>query len=115
MRSSGLVFLSLTLLACSRTADEPGGSPAGSAPPKHDTPAASAPTPGAPSPGSTAHEVVWTDPVEWQRVAPTSAMRKATYKIAHQPKDSEDAEVAVFYFGSGEGGGTEANIQRWIG
>jgi hypothetical protein len=41
-------------------------------------------------------------------------MRKATYKIPAAPKDPEDAEMAVFYFGQSEGGGTEANIQRWI-
>jgi hypothetical protein len=41
-------------------------------------------------------------------------MRKASYKVPRLPKDPEDVEVAVFYFGS-EAGGTEANIQRWIG
>jgi hypothetical protein len=30
------------------------------------------------------------------------------------PGDTEDGEMAVFYF-RGEGGETEANIQRWIG
>jgi len=39
-------------------------------------------------------------------------MRKATYRVP--AKDGEDAEMAVFYF-KGEGGSTEANIQRWIG
>jgi hypothetical protein len=67
------------------------------------------------SPPTSAHEVTWTDPSGWQRIAPSSAMRKATYKIPAAPKDPEDAEMAVFYFGQGEGGGTEANIQRWIG
>jgi hypothetical protein len=40
-------------------------------------------------------------------------MRKATYKVPAAPKDPEEGEVAVFYF-RGEGGSTEANIQRWI-
>jgi hypothetical protein len=40
-------------------------------------------------------------------------MRKATYKVPAAPKDAEDGELAVFYF-RGEGGSTEANIQRWI-
>ena len=34
---------------------------------------------------------------------------------AGRAKDPEDAEVAVFYFGAAKAGGTEANIQRWIG
>lgn len=40
-------------------------------------------------------------------------MRKATYRVPAASKDSDDAEMAVFYF-RGEGGSTEANIQRWI-
>jgi hypothetical protein len=68
-----------------------------------------------PAATKSSHEVTWTDPSGWQRIAPSSSMRKATYKIPAAPKDPEDAEMAVFYFGQGEGGGTEANIQRWIG
>jgi hypothetical protein len=66
------------------------------------------------SPSSGAHDVTWADPVGWQRLAPSNSMRKATYKIPAEPKDPEDAEMAVFYFGRDEGGSTEANIQRWI-
>jgi len=58
--------------------------------------------------------MVWTDPVGWQRIAPSSSMRKATYKIPAAGKDPEDAEMAVFYFGPTEGGDTESNIRRWI-
>lgn len=29
--------------------------------------------------------------------------------------DDEQAEVIVFYFGAGQGGGPEANIARWVG
>jgi hypothetical protein len=42
-------------------------------------------------------------------------MRKATYKVPAAAGDSEGGEVAVFYFGAGQGGGVEANVQRWIG
>jgi hypothetical protein len=52
------------------------------------------------------------DPAGWQKVPSSSPMRKATYRVP--AKDGEDAEMAVFYF-KGEGGSTEANIQRWIG
>jgi hypothetical protein len=68
-----------------------------------------------PTPGATAgREIVWTDPAGWQKVPSSSAMRKATYKIPAVSGDADDGEMAVFYF-RGEGGGTEANIQRWIG
>jgi hypothetical protein len=99
-------------LGCSRKA-EPDTTPS---PPPTTAPAASpSPQGQPPAAAKSPHEVTWTDPSGWQRIAPSSAMRKATYKIPAAPKDPEDAEMAVFYFGQGEGGGTEANIQRWIG
>lgn len=42
-------------------------------------------------------------------------MRAATYRVQRAPGDPEDAELAVFYFGPGQGGDTEANAKRWIG
>lgn len=42
-------------------------------------------------------------------------MRAATYTVPPAAGDSEAGEVAVFYFGPGQGGGVEANIQRWVG
>jgi hypothetical protein len=74
--------------------------------------AAPSPAP-AGSPASAARELVWTDPAGWQKTASPSAMRKATYKVPPAPKDTEEGEMAVFYF-RGEGGSTEANIQRWL-
>lgn len=41
-------------------------------------------------------------------------MRKATYTIPKVSGDSEDGELAVFYFGPNSGGGIEANLERWI-
>jgi hypothetical protein len=107
-----VLMLCAAVSGCSRKAEPdatqsaaPPAAPAASAAPQAQPPAAP----------KSAHEVTWTDPSGWQRIAPSSAMRKATYKIPAAPKDPEDAEMAVFYFGQGEGGGTEANIQRWIG
>jgi hypothetical protein len=86
----------------------PAASPvASSAAPKAPPPAAANPAPAA--------GVVWTDPPGWKRVAPTSSMRKATYLIAPAAGDTAGAELAVFYFGAGQGGSVEANIQRWVG
>lgn len=42
-------------------------------------------------------------------------MRAATYSVPAATGDPEAGECAVFYFGPNEGGGVEANIDRWIG
>ena len=42
-------------------------------------------------------------------------MRAATYRVPAAAGDPEDGECAVFFFGPGQGGGVEANIDRWIG
>jgi hypothetical protein len=102
----------LVLSACSRTPPEPGdikAQPAAPAPSARA--AASAEQAASPAP---AHEIGWVDPAGWQKVPTSSPMRKATYRVPAASKDGEDAEMAVFYF-KGEGGSTEANIQRWIG
>ena len=41
-------------------------------------------------------------------------MRAATYSAPAAAGDAEPGEVAVFYFGPGQGGGVQANIDRWI-
>lgn len=42
-------------------------------------------------------------------------MRAANYSIPAAPGDSREGEMAVHYFGPGQGGGVEANIRRWLG
>ncbi len=42
-------------------------------------------------------------------------MRAATYEVPAAAGDSEAAECAVFYFGPGQGGGVQANVDRWLG
>lgn len=54
-------------------------------------------------------------PAEWSEQTPSSSMRKAQYVLPKVPGDGEDGELAVFYFGLGQGGSVEANIERWIG
>src|SRR5215831_4750274 len=41
-------------------------------------------------------------------------MRKATYAIPHTAKDKDDGELGVFYFGPGQGGTIDANVDRWV-
>lgn len=59
-----------------------------------------------------AGSITWDPPEGWQEQQPSSAMRMAQAAI---PGDAGAAELTVFHFGPGGGGGTEANIQRWIG
>jgi hypothetical protein len=54
----------------------------------------------------------WTPPTSWKQES-ERPMRVATYSIPAAKGESEPAECAVFYFGSGQGGTVEANIQRW--
>ncbi|MGA9769836.1 MAG: hypothetical protein WBV94_12400 [Blastocatellia bacterium] len=51
-------------------------------------------------------------PDGWISEPPTSSMRVAQYKL---PGDGGDASLIVFYFGPGQGGSVDANLERWIG
>src|SRR5437868_2262310 len=59
-------------------------------------------------------EFSFTRPADWQWVDVTSSMRKAQLKVTATDK-SQAAEVVFFYFGEGNGGGTKANVDRWLG
>lgn len=56
--------------------------------------------------------VQWVVPKRWVS-EPGSAMRLATYRIPPAAGADADARCAVYYFGPGQGGGTDANLQRW--
>ena len=53
-------------------------------------------------------------PEGWTVEKPTSEMRVAQYKLPKAAGDGEDALLVVFYFGPGQGGTTQANIDRWV-
>jgi len=59
-------------------------------------------------------EFKFSRPAKWEWVETTSSMRKAQLKIPGVDK-KESGEVIFFYFGEGGGGGTKANIDRWLG
>lgn len=42
-------------------------------------------------------------------------MRAATYSVPPAKGDSDAGECAAYYFGQGQGGGVQANVDRWIG
>jgi hypothetical protein len=54
----------------------------------------------------------WTAPTGWKVEAPRP-MRAATYSISPVTGDQGIAECVVNYFGPGQGGTIDANIQRW--
>jgi hypothetical protein len=58
--------------------------------------------------------VRWTAPAGWKAEA-ARPMRAATYSIPLSAGDQGTAECVVNYFGPGQGGGVEANIERWRG
>ncbi|MBT4497304.1 MAG: hypothetical protein HOC74_06260 [Gemmatimonadetes bacterium] len=54
-------------------------------------------------------------PEGWQQSPPSSSMRVAEYLLPGEAYKAADAGLAVFYFGRNQGGGLEANIERWYG
>ncbi len=53
-------------------------------------------------------------PDGWEPAQTSSRMRLAQWML---PGDTDDeaAEVVIFFFGPGQGGGVEANLTRWFG
>jgi len=54
----------------------------------------------------------WEAPEAWTSQA--KPMRAANYTVPGAD-GAEPGECAVYYFGAGQGGGVEANMERWIG
>lgn len=55
----------------------------------------------------------FTKPASWKSITPSSSMRKAQLEVTDE-KTKETGETVFFFFG-GDGGGTDANIKRWLG
>jgi hypothetical protein len=79
--------------------------------------AGSEPTPGGSMPGggqvpdAVDPGMTWDVPQHWT-VDLASGMRIATYLVP--AADGARAECAVYYFGPGQGGGIDANLERWM-
>ena len=56
----------------------------------------------------------WTAPAGWTNQG-SRPMRAATYSVPPAPGDHDTAECVVYFFGPGQGGSVEANMERWKG
>jgi hypothetical protein len=56
-----------------------------------------------------------TAPAEWKAEKPQFGTRLHQFRLPKAEGDKEDAEVTVSYFGQGQGGGVNENVQRWKG
>jgi hypothetical protein len=66
------------------------------------------------SPGADQVSIEWTVPPTWTQ-GPARPMRKATYSVPAAAGDSAPGELAISFFGAGQGGDVEANVTRWVG
>jgi hypothetical protein len=55
----------------------------------------------------------WTAPAGWKAEGGSRPMRAATYNLPPVAGDHDPAECVVYFFGQGQGGSVEANIERW--
>lgn len=56
----------------------------------------------------------WNSPPNWKSEA-QRPMRLATYAVPPAAGDADAGECGVYYFGQGQGGSVDANLDRWIG
>ena len=55
----------------------------------------------------------FTVPADWTRVPVPSDVRAAQFRVPKHAGDAEDGEAVLFYFGKGQGGGAQENLERW--
>ena len=54
-------------------------------------------------------------PAGWKMGKADNKFRAYQFSIPKADGDKEDAELVIFYFGPGSGGGVEDNVKRWKG
>lgn len=110
-----LMPLAIGVIACKNDPDPPQATPQSALPAA--TMADPPPNPLLPSHSPDTAEslsLIWKAPATWRQLPARNEMRKATYLVPRTQGDSEDGELAVFYFGTGQGGSIEANVDRWL-
>jgi len=107
-----LIVTSLSLvlaLGCEKKPPESKYIGGDSAPPA-TSPAEAPPTGQSPVPAIAIAGLSLSPDPSWRAEAPTSAMRKAQYTVGNI---ADPAQIVVFHFGAGQGGGVESNLVRW--
>ena len=62
----------------------------------------------------TAAGLTFSVPKAWTASTPTSSMRAAQYTLPAE-KETDAPELVLYFFGEGQGGDAQANVDRWIG
>lgn len=62
--------------------------------------------------GFSVSDTAFEAPSSWEKIKPSSSMRKAQFAVTREGI-SDKGEIVFFYFGPGGAGGTRANVQRW--
>jgi hypothetical protein len=57
----------------------------------------------------------WAPPAAWKAEEGSRPMRAATYTVLPASGDTANAECVVYFFGAGQGGSIDANLERWKG
>lgn len=60
-------------------------------------------------------ELQFKTPGGWSSETPSSSMRVGQYQLPAADGDAEPASLVVYYFGAGQGGSVQANLDRWTG
>lgn len=66
-----------------------------------------------PSSSASTGELQFKTPDGWSSETPSSSMRVAQYQLPAAEGDAESASLVVYYFGAGQGGSVQANLDRW--
>lgn len=66
-----------------------------------------------PSSSASTGELQFKIPNGWSSETPSSSMRVAQYQLPAAEGDAESASLVVYYFGAGQGGSVQANLDRW--
>lgn len=82
------------------------------APAEPDPPAAENPPPSAPA----VAPLLWSAPSSWTAVdVPKSGPQKAGYRVPQVGNDKEEAQLEIFFFGTGADGSPEKHFTEWFG
>jgi len=54
-------------------------------------------------------------PADWEEQEPANEMRFKQFRLPAARKGEDNAELVIFFFGTGQGGSADDNVKRWKG